>query len=235
MAVLRHIDFEIGHSGGMLVNVYNNTTGSLLGAFQNPGVISEPIPSVPAYDINIGSITGNWLVDVFISGVRTGTVFASESHLITEDYPPWLQASGSAPAIVDANSIRSAIGLSLANLDLQLINISGYVDTEIAAIKTKTDQLTFTLPNKVDVTSLVTSGISSTEIRSAIGLASANLDSQLSTIQTTNVDNNNDIANLDLDIFNLDQKVNRIPRSGETFQHRNVDNSTTAKIIIESI
>ena len=214
MVVLRHVEFETGHSDGMLVNVYNNSTGSLLGAFQNPGVISQPIAAVPAYDINVGGITGNWLVDVFISGVRSATVFASETHLITEDSPPWLQSSGSLG--IDPTIIRSSVGLTSANLDTQLISISGYIDTEVGAIKTKTDQLTFTLPNKVDVTSLVTSGISPTDIRSAIGLTSANLDGQL------------------LGVSGVRTEVDKVPRLGNTYKHRNTGNSSMATVIIET-
>lgn len=62
-----------------------------------------------------------------------------------------------------AAGIRTAVGMSSANLDTQLSAIAGYidtevaailaaVDTEVAAIKTKTDQLTFTTSNKVDAT-----------------------------------------------------------------------------------
>lgn len=56
-----------------------------------------------------------------------------------------------------------------------------------SGVKVKTDQLTFSLPNKVDINSSgieVSGGTSLTpsDIRSAIGLASANLDTQLSNI-----------------------------------------------------
>lgn len=48
------------------------------------------------------------------------------------------------------------------------------------AIKTKTDQLTFTNPNSVDATASVSAG----SIRTALGMASANLDTQLGEIAT---------------------------------------------------
>ena len=42
---------------------------------------------------------------------------------------------------LDAAAVRTALGLASANLDTQLSTISGYVDTEVAAIKAKTDNL----------------------------------------------------------------------------------------------
>ena len=51
---------------------------------------------------------------------------------------------------LDAAGVRSAIGLAAANLDTQLSTIDDFLDTEIAAIKAKTDQLTFTIANKLD-------------------------------------------------------------------------------------
>lgn len=42
---------------------------------------------------------------------------------------------------LSAAGVRSAVGLASANLDTQLSTISGYIDTEVAAIKAKTDNL----------------------------------------------------------------------------------------------
>lgn len=51
---------------------------------------------------------------------------------------------------LDAAGVRSALGLAAANLDTQLAAIDDAVDTEVAAIKAKTDQLTFTVAGQVD-------------------------------------------------------------------------------------
>lgn len=51
---------------------------------------------------------------------------------------------------LDAAGIRSAVGLASANLDTQLTAIDDFLDTEVSAIKAKTDQLTFTVANTVD-------------------------------------------------------------------------------------
>lgn len=48
-------------------------------------------------------------------------------------------------------TIRAAVGMSSANLDAQLSTIDDFLDTEVAAIKAKTDQLTFTTASRVDV------------------------------------------------------------------------------------
>ena len=80
--------------------------------------------------------------------------------------------------------VRTAVGLATANLDTQLSTIDDFLDTEIAAIKAKTDQLVFTIANQVDSNALSGggSGLSAAGVRAAIGLASANLDTQLTTI-----------------------------------------------------
>lgn len=74
-------------------------------------------------------------------------------------------ASASYTAPLDAAGTRTAVGLASANLDTQLSTIvtdtgtdipatlatmAGYIDTEVAAIKTKTDSLTFTVAGQVD-------------------------------------------------------------------------------------
>jgi hypothetical protein len=76
--------------------------------------------------------------------------------------------------------IRTAVGLASANLDTQLTAIDDYLDTEIAAIKAKTDQLVFTVANQVDANALSGGGgLNAAGVRAAIGMASADLDSQL--------------------------------------------------------
>ena len=57
-------------------------------------------------------------------------------------------ASYTAP--LDAAGTRAAVGLASANLDTQLTAIDDYLDTEVAAIKAKTDSLTFTVAGQVD-------------------------------------------------------------------------------------
>lgn len=124
--------------------------------------------------------------------------------------------------MITATTIRSAVGLATNNLDTQLSNISGYLDTEIAAIKSKTDQMVFTTAGRLDATAvgvldktgyslsqafpanfaslgINASGhisrvtlvdttttnsdmITASGIRSAVGLATNNLDTQLSVI-----------------------------------------------------
>lgn len=50
-------------------------------------------------------------------------------------------ASASYTAPLDAAGVRSAVGLASANLDTQLTTIDDFLDTEVAAIKAKTDNL----------------------------------------------------------------------------------------------
>ncbi|MGV3486861.1 MAG: hypothetical protein ACO1RT_20770 [Planctomycetaceae bacterium] len=106
---------------------------------------------------------------------------------------------------LDAAGVRAAVGLASANLDTQLAGINtnidavdtsvgavatqattiaGYLDTEIAAIKAQTDQFVFTVAGQVDANALSGggSGLDAAGVRAAIGMASANLDTQLGAI-----------------------------------------------------
>jgi len=59
------------------------------------------------------------------------------------------------------------------------------VDTVVDAIKVKPDQFVFTVANQVDANALSGGGgLDAAGVRAAVGLASANLDTQLSTIDT---------------------------------------------------
>jgi len=73
----------------------------------------------------------------------------------------------------------------LVDTGTDIPNLITTVDTVVDAIKVKTDQLTFTVANQVDSNALSGGGgLDAAGIRSAVGLASANLDTQLSTIDT---------------------------------------------------
>lgn len=105
--------------------------------------------------------------------------------------------------LVAASAIRSAVGLASANLDTQLTAIDDYldtevaailaaVDTEVAAIKAKTDNLPSDPADASDIASsfstvnstlsTISGLVAASAIRSAVGLASANLDTQLTAI-----------------------------------------------------
>jgi hypothetical protein len=103
--------------------------------------------------------------------------------------------TGSVASVVGA--VGSVTGLTVANLDTtissrasqtSLDTLDDLVDTEVGAIKTKTDQLTFTVANQIDANSLTNGGLSASATRSALGMATANLDTQIATLATpTNI------------------------------------------------
>ncbi len=86
-----------------------------------------------------------------------------------------MNATGNMYSALDVEQINVDLTGAIAKIDV----IDGLVD----AIKAKTDQLAFTVANQVDANALTGGGggvLDPAEIRSAIGLSSANLDSQLS-------------------------------------------------------
>ena len=70
------------------------------------------------------------------------------------------------------------------SIDTQLATIAGYLDTEVAAIKAKTDNLPTDPADEslLEAAISAVSGLDAAGVRSAVGLAAANLDTQLSNI-----------------------------------------------------
>lgn len=71
-------------------------------------------------------------------------------------------------------------------LDTEVGAILAAVDTEVGAIKATTDQFAFTIANQVDANALTGGGgggLDAAGVRAAVGLASANLDTQIAAVQ----------------------------------------------------
>ena len=75
-------------------------------------------------DTQLSAIAG--YIDTEVGAIKAKTDLIPGSPASTTDC---LTAAG----------VRSAVGLASANLDAQLLTISGYIDTEVGAIKAKTD------------------------------------------------------------------------------------------------
>ena len=101
------------------------------------------------------------LPSALVSGRIDASVGAMAANVMTAaataaDYVTELQAGLST---LDAAGVRTAVGLASANLDTQLTAIDDFLDTEVAAIKAKTDSLTFTVAGQVDANMLAISGV----------------------------------------------------------------------------
>lgn len=77
---------------------------------------------------------------------------------------------------LDAAGVRSAVGLASANLDTQLTAIDDFLDTEIAAIKAKTDNLPTDPADQSAVEAAITSATSPLATASALATVSGLVD-----------------------------------------------------------
>jgi hypothetical protein len=124
------------------------TSGSTGEALNAAGAAGDPwITSLPGSYTSgqAGKIVGDFL------NASVSSRLASASYTAPLDAAGTRSAVGlasanldtqlAAAATVGASSIRSAVGLASANLDTQLTAIDDFLDTEIAAIKAKTDNL----------------------------------------------------------------------------------------------
>ena len=201
----RTLDVSAGGEAGIdWANVGSPTT--TLGLTGTTISTTQAVASVSGA---VGSVT---------AAVTAGTVSDKTGYSLTAAYDSAKTASQ-----LDAAGVRTAIGLASANLDTQigtlatasaLSTVSGYIDTEVAAIKAKTDNLpaspaaTGDIPSAATVASQVrtelttelgridasissrlasasyTAPLDAAGVRSAVGLASANLDTQLDTLPT---------------------------------------------------
>jgi len=77
---------------------------------------------------------------------------------------------------------------------------------DLSDVKAKTDQFVFTVPNQVDANSL-TGGLSEAQVRDAVGLASANLDTQLADLPTSAEIATEILAAGDVDGYSLEETL----------------------------
>lgn len=120
-------------ASGALDAVWSNAARTLT-AGTNIQLPSNGLANVTAWSVAItGNITGNLSGSVgSVTGLTAANLdVAVSTRLAAGDYTAPLTAAGT----------RTALGLASANLDTQLTAIDDFLDTEVAAIKAKTDNL----------------------------------------------------------------------------------------------
>ena len=150
----------------LLIGCIVRTTGGT-GGGGGSGSLNNQARVITAYTSGrVASVTPNW--ETAPDATTTYEILLAEAALIRyADVKLWAATATASDDValkatlakgtditgfndLAAGDIRTAVGLAAANLDTQLAAIAGYIDTEVAAIKAKTDQLTFTLTNKLD-------------------------------------------------------------------------------------
>lgn len=245
---------EIGVAGAGLTNInlpnqtmdiVGNITGNLSGSVGSVtgnvgGAVLGDIGGSVFGTVNIGSSSVNLIWDDLTSGM---TAAGSVGKLIADNLNATVSSRASQTSLdtvddfldteiaaikaktdnlptdpADASDIATATTAIAGYIDTEVASILSAVDTEVEAIKAKTDQLTFTTANRVDsqvfgmeagtvtaaaiatnaidadaiaadaVTEIQTglSTLTAANIRTAVGLASANLDTQLDALPTAN-------------------------------------------------
>ncbi len=149
----------VGSNMGTVSNVTGNVSGSVASVTADVGITQAGADKVwsttaraltdkAGFALSTAGILAIWH-QLTSAIVTAGTI----GKLILDNLDAAITsrlASVSYTAPLDAAGVRSAVGLASANLDTQLSTIDDFLDTEIGAIKTKTDQLTFTVANQID-------------------------------------------------------------------------------------
>lgn len=148
---------------------------------------------------------------------------------------------------LDAAGVRSAVGLASANLDTQLTAIDDYLDTEVSAIKAKTDQMTFTTANRIDsqvygmeantVTASALASDAVTEMQSGIATAASiaalptaaqNATAVLTTQLTEGYATDGAAPTVTQALMLIQQSITDFSISGTSLTIKKLDGSTTA-------
>ncbi len=155
------------HTNGYPVVTIKDGTGTGEIDTTSGGVLVAAIANnaITAASIATGAIDADAIADnaidagAFAADALTAAKFASDvgTEIATAVWAAGtrtLSALDEDSTTLDLDAtIRAAVGMSSANLDTQLAKldtIDDFLDTEIAAIKAKTDQLAFTTANQVD-------------------------------------------------------------------------------------
>lgn len=162
-----------GAVGSVTGNVGGNVTGSV-GSVATGGITAGSIAAdaIGASELATDAVT-EIVSAVWAAAARTLTTLDEDSTTLDLDA-----------------TIRAAVGMASANLDTQLTTIDDFLDTEVAAIKAKTDSLTFTTANRVDAqvfgmqANVMTAAAAASDLTTELqtGLATA---TSLATLQTS--------------------------------------------------
>jgi len=175
-------DWNIGKTGYALSSAgVQAIWDALTSALTTVGSIGKLL--VDRIDAAITSRASQTSVDTIDDFLDTevAAILADTNELQTD----WADG-GRLDLILDARASQASVDAIDDFVDTEVAAILAAVDTEVGAIKTKTDQLTFTVANQVDANALTGggSGLTAAQTRAAIGLASANLDTQLDALPT---------------------------------------------------
>jgi len=179
----------------------DNTVGTLITYLNNATIVSRSTNDANAitfsWPVSGATITGTVSLNTANYVNVTGAISYSRTegskyyYKIAHNSADRTSAEGTARyAFTDGTYTRYAtLRITGSSSQSSLNTLDDYVDTEVAAIKAKTDQLTFTTPNQVDSNALSGgAGLSASATRAALGMTSANLDAQIATLATpTNI------------------------------------------------
>lgn len=128
-----------------VTNLTNAPTSGDLTATMKTSVTTAATAATPtaaAVTGSVGSVaTGGIVAASFAAGAIDNSAIATDAIGASELAASAVTEIQSGLSTLDAAGVRSAVGLASANLDTQLTAIDDYIDTEVAAIKAKTDNL----------------------------------------------------------------------------------------------
>lgn len=118
-------------------------------------VVGRVVGTVPAYfSLSALDSSGRGTVGAIAAGAITAAAIATDAIDADAIAASAVSEIQSGLSTLDAAGVRTAVGLASANLDTQLSTIDDFLDTEIAAIKAKTDNLPASPANEATLTTM---------------------------------------------------------------------------------
>lgn len=168
------VDFRANQTGNLTGNVSGSigsvtgAVGSVTGAVGSvTGAVGSVTGAVGSVTGAVGSVTGavgSVTAAVSVTGDLSATMKTSVTTACTASTPTAAAVTGNVGGNV-TGSVGSVVGLTASNLDatvssrLATASYTAPDNASVAAVKTQTDKLAFTVANKLDVNILVVNGV----------------------------------------------------------------------------
>lgn len=134
------------------------------------------------FDATDTDTIGNGEIRCHPSGALPIKVPFKVQHANLYDFEFGSAAPGTGTSTLDAAGVRTAVGLASANLDTQLAAIDDYLDTEVSAIKAKTDNLPSDPADQSAVEAAITAATSGLATAANLATVAGYLDTEIAAI-----------------------------------------------------
>jgi hypothetical protein len=174
-----NVSGSVGSVTGAVASVTGNVGGNVTGSIGSVAAGGITASSIAADAIGASELAADAAAEI---ATQVRAELTTELGRIDVAVSTRLASAGyTAP--LDAAGVRSAVGLASANLDTQLSTIDDFLDTEVAAIKAKTDNLPSDPADQSAVEAAITAATAGLATAAALSTVDDFLDTEIAAIK----------------------------------------------------